>query len=112
LIFAENDSVKLNATGTQRFIVQKSVSSSSFYNIAWSNADGYAKASDFYQVEVIKDHPPAISVSHLNQFTEFDIDDKLKVDLQSTLTDDYSLTNAYIIATVSKEAESQSNSAN
>lgn len=102
LIFAGNDSVKLNATGTQRFIVQRSISTSSFYNIAWNNKDGSAKASDFYQVEVIKDHPPIIAVGNLNQFTEFDLHDRLKVDLQPTLTDDYSLTNAYIIATVSK----------
>ena len=87
---------------TISFNIQRTANASSFYNITWGNKDGSVKSSDFYQLEVIKDQPPAIKVNNLNQFTEFNLHEKLKVDLHPTLTDDYSVHDAYIIATVSK----------
>jgi hypothetical protein len=101
-IFSGNDSVRLNTEPNNRFNIQRTANASSFYNIKWGNKDGSVKSSDFYQLEVIKDQPPVIKVNNLNQFTEFSLHEKLIVDLHPTLTDDYSLRDAYIIATVSK----------
>ncbi len=101
-IFSGNDSVRLNTESKNRFNIQRTANASSFYNIKWGNKDGSVKSSDFYQLEVIKDQPPVIKVNNLNQFTEFNLHEKLIVDLHPTLTDDYSLRDAYIIATVSK----------
>jgi len=101
-IFSGNDSIRLNMESNNRFNIQRTANASSFYNIKWGNKDGSGKSSDFYQLEVIKDQPPVIKVSNLNQFTEFSIHEKLIVELHPTLTDDYSLRDAYIIATVSK----------
>jgi hypothetical protein len=101
-IFSGNDSVRLKAEGNNSFTLDRTTNVSSFYNITWSNKDGSKKSSDFYQLEVIKDQPPVINLNNLNQFTEFSLDEQLTVDLSPTLTDDYSVQDAYIIATVSK----------
>jgi hypothetical protein len=101
-IFSGKDSVRLNADRNNSFKIDRITNSSSFYNIAWSNQDGSKKSSDFYHLEVIKDQPPVINLSNLNQFTELSLNEKLTVDLRPTLTDDYSVQDAYIIATVSK----------
>jgi len=101
-IFSGKDTALLNVKGNNNFNITRITNASSFYNIAWGNKDGSKKSSDFYQLEVIKDQPPAINVPNLNQFTEFSLNEKLKVDLRPTLTDDYSVQDAYIIATVSK----------
>ena len=102
LIFSGNDSVNLTADGNDLFNARRTATSSSFYNISWKNKDGSARSSDFYQVEVIKDQPPSIKVNNLSQFTEFSLSDKPTVGLHPILTDDYSVEDAHIIATVSK----------
>jgi hypothetical protein len=102
LIFSGNDSLHLTAEANNHFNVQRTATSSSFYNISWRSKNGSLKSSEFYQMEVIKDQPPSIKVNNLNQFTEFSLSDKLTVGLHPTLTDDYSVEDAHIIATVSK----------
>ena len=102
MIFPGNDSIRLAAAGTHDLTAQRMASSSSFYSIHWRTKNESAKSSDFYQLEVIKDQPPSIKVNNLNQFTEFDLNDKLTFGLHPTLTDDYSVEDAHIIATVSK----------
>ena len=79
-IFSGNDSIRLNTDGNNSSTYTAS-NASSFYNISWSNKDGSKKSSDFYQFDVIKDQPPAINVTNLNQFTEFSLNEKLTVDL-------------------------------
>ena len=102
LIFSGNDSIRFTADDDDHFNVQHTANSSSFYNINWRSNDGSAKSSDFYQVEVVKDQPPLIKVNNMNQFTEFSLADKLMISFHPTITDDYSVEDAHIIATVSK----------
>jgi hypothetical protein len=71
-----------------------------FYQILWK--DETTHASDYYKVAIIKDKPPTIKLSNLNQFTQVAYDSKLSVEASPSITDDYGLTDAYIIATVSK----------
>ena len=102
LIFSGKDSVSLSPVHDNQYQTQRTFNSTGFYQVAWRNSDGSKKYSDYFQVEVINDQPPNIAVENLNQFIELDFDDNLKIDLKSTLTDDYGLSDAYIIATVSK----------
>lgn len=100
-IFSGNDSVKMERKGSV-YTLRHSCRTSAFYNISWKTNVSSAKSSDFYQIEVVKDSPPLIVVNNLNQFSEFSIDDKPSVHLLPTITDDYSLQDAYVVATVSK----------
>jgi hypothetical protein len=102
MIFSTHDSVKLSTTSSDEFSTQKQFSETAFYQIAWRNADGTAKYSDYFTVETIRDQPPVIAIENLDQFITLSLTDNLKINLQSTLTDDYRVNDAYIIATVSK----------
>ncbi|HTE30997.1 MAG TPA: DUF4175 family protein [Chryseolinea sp.] len=84
------------------FTCQRKLAATAFYQVSWRGEDAQTKYSDYYEIEVIQDQPPVIKVIDLDQFIELSTDDKTKIELKSTLTDDYSLKDAYVIATVSK----------
>jgi hypothetical protein len=98
IVLSGNDMMKANAEG----IFRQTFSKSSFYQFSWTLPDGETKTSDYYKIEVTADEPPDIVVHELQQFTQVTISDKLSFDLKSTLSDDYGVQDAYIIATVSK----------
>ena len=100
IIFSGKDSVNLEATN-RGYETRRSFTESGFYQFAWSDARG-KQYSEFYKIEVVKDLQPTITIENLNPFTELEPTDNLKINLKSILTDDYSVKQAYIIATVSK----------
>ncbi len=100
IIFSGKDSVNLKASGNG-YVLEQSFTESGFYQLVWSDAKG-RQYSDFYKIEIVKDQPPTITVENLNQFTELAATDNLKISLKSVLADDYSISQAHIIATVSK----------
>ncbi len=71
-----------------------------FYQFIWK--DDKDHASDYYKIEVIKDQPPTIRLTDLNQFTQVDYNSSQSLEANPVIRDDYGLTDAYIIATVSK----------
>jgi hypothetical protein len=81
--------------------ITKTFTTSGFYQIAWQ-VDTIEKSSDFYKIEVIPDRQPHVSVVNLPQFSEYSIKDKTIFTIKSSMSDDYGLSDAYIIATVSK----------
>ena len=85
----------------QEYFTQRRFSEPEFYQIGWSDGRQMT-TSDFYRIAVIRDEPPVIKVKQLAQFTQLSIDDKLAVDISCQLSDDYGLSDGYIIATVSK----------
>jgi hypothetical protein len=101
-IFSGKDTVKVTPKAPREFQITRSFKESGFYQIAWTTADSSAHYSDFYKIETLKDEPPTIAIENLNQFVELKLTDNLKVELKSTLTDDYGLSRGYIIGTVSK----------
>lgn len=102
LIFSGKDTVGLSPGKERQFRAQRSFSSAGFYQISWKNSDGSKKYSDYFEVEVINDQPPSITVKNLNQSIEFKLTDNPKIDLKTSFADDYGLRDAYLIATVSK----------
>jgi hypothetical protein len=102
LIFSGKENIPLKASGAGTFSLQRNVSETGFYQLAWTTKEGETKHSDFYKLEVVKDLPPVITIHKLNQFTELEFSNTATVDVQATLADDYGLDNAHIIATVSK----------
>ncbi|MBX2945287.1 MAG: hypothetical protein KF725_05600 [Cyclobacteriaceae bacterium] len=101
LLFSDNDSIALKQVnndyaGGHYFI------RSGFYQIGWREADEAVKYSDYYKIEVTKDYPPVITVNNVQQFIVLTQNDKLSVNVNALLTDDYGLKEAHIIATVSK----------
>jgi hypothetical protein len=100
MIFSNRDSVLVKKEGEQ-FVLEKVFLQSGFYQLKWKDAD-QTQWSDFYRIDITADEAPKISVLNLNQFTKLKYSDSQEVEVLSRLTDDYALTNADIIATVSK----------
>lgn len=92
---------------TIRFIIRDnawqasaSLLKNGFYQLVWR--DSTLHTSDFYKIEVILDQQPVIKINGLDQFTQVEYNSKQNIEVNSLVTDDYGLTDAYIIATVSK----------
>ncbi|PTM03705.1 MAG: tryptophan-rich sensory protein, partial [Bacteroidetes bacterium] len=75
---------------------------SSFYNFKFTDTSGNTYFSDLYAIEATKDQAPSIEVKGIEQFTQFEFTDDKTVKFSSNITDDYGLSEAYIVATVSK----------
>lgn len=88
--------------GEKGYRIQQVVSESGFYNFKFKNEEGIEFTSDLFSLEAIPDNPPEIEILGLEQYTYFDFSDKKIVELQSAITDDYGIDEAYIIATVTK----------
>ncbi|MBL0742884.1 hypothetical protein [Chryseolinea lacunae] len=101
IIFSAHDSLALASQGEQ-YNAHRQFDETLFYQIAWTNTDGSRKYSDYFTIEIVRDQPPVVSVDNLDQFISLRLTDNLKINLKSTLTDDYRVKDAYIIATVSK----------
>lgn len=101
ILFSGRDSADLLPEARDSYKIQKVIGESGFYQLQWVD-NGKTYRSDFYKIEVVKDLSPKISIKELNQFTKLKFTDKLNVEVKSDLSDDYGLTDAQIIATVSK----------
>lgn len=100
LIFSQRDSAVLQKLEAG-FVLKKEIRQSGFYQLKWLDHAG-THWSDFYRIEVLKDEAPKISVLNLNQFTKLKYSDSPEINVTSKLSDDYALSDAHIIATVSK----------
>ncbi len=100
IFFSGKDSVDLRLVG-DKYITTLNLNEPGFYQIQWTN-NQKALRSDYYELEIIKDQVPKVVVDNLDQFTRLSLADQRKVILKSTLTDDYGLTRASVIATISK----------
>jgi len=96
LIFNDSLRVELakNQGGTQWQFTKK-IDSTAFYQLS---IDG--KVSEFYKIETIKDASPVITVQWPKQYTSIDIGAPRQVRLASTISDDYRIAGAAIMATI------------
>jgi hypothetical protein len=101
IFFSGKDSVTLVSQGLQRYSFERKIQESGFYQVQWTDHKKIYR-SDFYKIEIVKDQQPKIVIKDLNQFTKLKFNDPLDVLIKSDLTDDYGLSEAQIIATVSK----------
>jgi hypothetical protein len=101
IIFSARDSINLIKKGVA-YRLEKTFNAPVFYQLAWHSVDSQTQYSSYYEIDVIKDHPPVVGIDSLNQFIVLKEKDKLKINLKATLADDYGLHQAQIVATVSK----------
>lgn len=85
-----------------KYVYSLNADSSSFYNFKFVDKKGNTYFSDLYAIEVTKDQAPDIDIIGIEQFTQFEFADDKNVQFTSSITDDYGLNEAYIVATVSK----------
>lgn len=75
----------------------KPIANPGFYQV---NIDG--KLSDLYYMQVVKDNPPVIHIKTPKQYTYIDAGEAPRVTINATLSDNYGIGDALIVATVAK----------
>jgi hypothetical protein len=101
ILLSGKDSLTMKMSDSLNYSARVEITESGFYQVQWKDQNKIV-TSDYYKIEVVKDQVPKLSIDNLNQFTQFTFSDKLSVSVKSTLRDDYGLSDASIIATVSK----------
>ncbi len=101
LIFAGKENLILNGTRLT-YSGKATISTSTFYQIRWTNKQGIVKSSDYFKIEITLDRPPVVEIINLRQSLELNIKDKLQIEINTQAHDDYGLKDGYLIATVSK----------
>lgn len=101
ILLSGKDSVTMKSGDSLNYSARSEISESGFYQVQWKDQNKKV-TSDYYKIEVVKDQVPKLSIDNLAQFTQLSFSDKLSVSVKSTLRDDYGLSDASIIATVSK----------
>lgn len=101
LIMSGMDTLSFEKKSATAYQLLYSLKQTGFYQLQWVS-NGKTIQSDFYKIEVVKDAAPNVSIKNLEQFTELTHSDNLTIKLEAQLTDDYGLSDAQIIATVSK----------
>ncbi|TMM53757.1 tryptophan-rich sensory protein [Maribacter algarum] len=100
----ESNSMKLKGT---KYIKSIQLAQSGFYNFKFKDLGGTNYLSDLYSIEVVKDEIPEIEIQQLKQFSSFDAKDDKILNFNTLISDDYGISDVYIIATVTKgEGES------
>jgi hypothetical protein len=97
-IFSGKDSINTNE---KNYTIEKKFFESGFYQIQWSDSNMIHR-SDYYQLEVIKDQSPKVELKSLQQFTKLKYADLTPLSVSSVISDDYGVSDAILIATVSK----------
>jgi len=99
LIFSGRDSVTLASDKVKTHT--RKITEAGFYQVVWKDNDKWI-ISDYYKIEIVKDQPPKLNITNLEQFTKFEFVQPLKVEVKASLQDDFGLADASVIATVSK----------
>lgn len=84
------------------FQISANIRDNGFYNFRLIGQDSSEHITDLYNIAVINDDPPQVELSEIDQYTTFEYNQSKKATFSTVLTDDFGLTDAYIIATVSK----------
>jgi bifunctional DNA-binding transcriptional regulator/antitoxin component of YhaV-PrlF toxin-antitoxin module len=99
LIFSGRDSVALASDKVKTYT--RKITDAGFYQLVWQDKGEWI-LSDYYKIEIVKDQPPKLNITNLEQFTRFEFVQPLKVEVKASLQDDFGLVDASVIATVSK----------
>jgi len=104
------DSVLLDVTGVgvfkmdsgPKFTQSLNLSKNGFYSLNLYREDSLALSTNLFAINVIVDESPKVAIENQPSFMELDYDDSREVSFKINATDDYGISDAYIIATVTK----------
>jgi hypothetical protein len=100
LLTTTGDSIVINKT-SEKAEFNLTVSTAVLYRLQWT-VDGKTHNSDYNRIDVKPDQVPRVAIKELPQFTRITWGEKNQINVESLVQDDYGLTAAHVIATVSK----------
>ncbi len=80
----------------------KMLVASGFYSFTFKDNNGNDYVSDLYSLEMVTDEPPMVEIEGLDHYSYFGFDEDKHLLLNTGISDDFGIGDAYIIATVSK----------
>ncbi|MGD1960045.1 MAG: hypothetical protein ACFB2Y_14395 [Fulvivirga sp.] len=105
------DSMLLVTSATKEYLLKKEgdlsysgyarANQNGFYNFLLKR-NGVTQSSELFPIEAILDQPPTLELSGMDQRVEFQSFESKRVSFNCLVEDDFKLTEAYIVATVSK----------
>lgn len=104
IVLNTGDSLRLQPQANEAYTTQWILKEKGFYQIVFqpTTTPKAWKTSDFFALEPIPDARPKLKISGIKEYETFLYRPNIKVSFKTRLTDDYALTDAYIVATVSK----------
>ncbi|MEP6750914.1 MAG: hypothetical protein ABJB86_24480 [Bacteroidota bacterium] len=96
-IFNDTFQVALHASDVNRtqWYLDKKIDSNGFYQVSIDD-----KISDLYTIEIIKDKPPVVLLQSPKQYTTIDFGEPQQVKINTVISDDYGVKDAFISATI------------
>ena len=98
---ANGEAKNLNRQG-DLYSTSIQLTQSGFYNFKMVDDQGRSKVSELYRMEMIKDVPPQIEVKGLSDYYSFQHHETKDINFTAVLSDDYGLSKAQIVATLTK----------
>jgi hypothetical protein len=80
----------------------KALETSGFYSFAFTDGEGNEYVSDLYSMEMVNDETPLVQLEGLDNYSYFEFGEAKQLSFNATISDDFGIEDAYIIATVSK----------
>lgn len=80
----------------------KALENSGFYSFAFTDSEGNEYVSDLYSMEMVNDETPLVQLEGLDNYSYFEFGEAKQLSFNATISDDFGIEDAYIIATVSK----------
>lgn len=107
VFFEDNEAAYSMSRNSNGYEHRMQLTASGFYNFKFEAKDSTSHQSELYALELFEDEAPVIEIQKLKQFTTFEFDDDKTIEFEAVLTDDFGITDAYVVATVSRgEGES------
>lgn len=86
----------------ESYRLTKMLDASGFYSFTFKDSNGNDYVSDLYSLEMVTDEPPMVEIEGLDNYSYFEFDEDKHLMLNTGISDDFGVGDAYIIATVSK----------
>ncbi len=107
LVTHREDSLPLRAMGGNKYQVSMQLIEKGFYHVVFRQHHQDWQASDYYPLNSIPDTQPLLTLKGVEPYWEIDYHPEATLNLEAIIQDDYGLSKAYIVATVSRgEGES------
>ncbi|WP_299456899.1 hypothetical protein [uncultured Microscilla sp.] len=112
IVFNTGDSLRLqpNPQRTNEYVAQWRLKEKGFYQLVFRqttqkaalSASNEWQSSEFFSLTPVPDTRPKLSLAGINDYEELEFKPNIDISFNAKITDDYGVTDAYIVATVSK----------
>ncbi len=101
LYLGEKEAIPLQKQASGVYSASTNISKPSYYHLKAVPFEQAAFTSNYFKIDVIPDQKPLVQITEPEGYVELDLMLNSKIDLQTNVSDDYGITDAYIMATVS-----------